>query len=270
MLIMITAMLLAGHAPLAAAHVAPIQDTAVAPATDELQGRYDALMKEYGPARDAYREADSAARKKHLDAGLSRSDFESPPAIEGSFYPKFQAIADDGHAASGVWCLSNHSFSGLTGDAATTDKLKRYRAILDAKPGDDTLFKLLRPMKGDTRGRVPFLNKRAAFAILDEIKAQAKGSALAARALEEKAGIARLDGATAEQLAEAVVFYKEIMAKYPDSISARRCKGPLFAAENLQIGMKAPDIVGQDHDGNDVKLSEFKGKVTVIDFWGFW
>lgn len=270
MWITITAMLLAGHAPLAAAYVAPIQDAAVAPATDELQERYDALLKDYDSAIDAYRETKSAARKKHMDAGGSRSDFKSPPAIEGSFYPKFQAIADDGHAAADVWCLSNHSFSGLKGDAAKTDKLKRYGSILDAKPGDDTFFKLLRPMKDDTRGPVPLLNKRAAFAILDEIKAQAKGSALAARALEEKAGIARPDGATAEQIAEAVVFYREIMAKYPDSVSAIRCKGPLFSAENLQIGMKAPDIVGQDHYGNDIKLSDFKGKVTVIDFWGFW
>ncbi len=34
--------------------------------------------------------------------------------------------------------------------------------------------------------------------------------------------------------------------------------------------MKAPDIIGQDHDGNYIKLSDFKGKVTVIDFWTFW
>lgn len=264
------AMLLAGNVPLAPVCFAAFQEEAVTSATDELQGRYDALLMDYGPAKEAYRKADSAARKKHLDAGGSRSDFKSPPAIEGSFYPKFQAIADDGHAAASVWCLSNHSFSGLKGGAAKTDKLRRYRSILDAKPGDSTLFKLLRPMKGDTRGPVPLLNKMAAFAILDEIKAQAKGGALAARALEEKAGIARPNGATAEQIAEAVVFYREIMARYPDSISARRCKGPLFSAENLQIGMKAPDIVGQDHDGNDIKLSDFQGKVTVIDFWAFW
>lgn len=270
MWITITAMLFAGQAPLAATGIAPTQDAAVAPAADELQGRYDALLEDYDSAEDAYREVDAAARKKHLDAGGSRVDFESLPAIEGSFYPKLQAIADKGHAAANVWCLSHHSFSELKGDSAKTDKLKRYGSVLDAKPGDAILYTLLRPMKGDTRGPVPLLNKSAAFAILDQIKVQANGSALAARALEEKAGIVRLGGATPEQTAEAVVFYKEIMAKYPDSISARRCKGPLFAAENLQIGMKAPDIVGQDHDGHDIKLSDFRGKVTVIDFWGFW
>ena len=40
--------------------------------------------------------------------------------------------------------------------------------------------------------------------------------------------------------------------------------------ERLQLGMTAPEIVGKDIDGNDMKLSDFKGKVTVLDFWGFW
>ncbi len=268
-----TAMLLAGHSPLATAYVAPTPEAAVAPATDELQERYDALMEEYSSATEAYREATSAAYKKHTDAGGGRRDFKRPPAIEGDFYPKFQAIADEGHAGADVWCLSNHSYCGLKGDAAKTDKLKRYRSILDAKPGDEVLGQLMRPVSSDSRasrGGEPLLNKKAAFAILDEIKAQAKDDDLGAGALMAKARIAKPYGATAEQAAEAALIYKQIVAEYPETSTASRCKGLIFAAENLQIGMKAPDIVGKDHDGNDIKLSDFKGKVTVIDFWGFW
>ena len=270
MWITIAATLLAGHAPLGTAYVAPIQDATVAPLSDARQGRYDLLLRDYNSARDAYRKANSAARKEHTDAGGSRSTFKGQPAIEVDFYPKFQALADSGLAVASIWCISNHSHSGLEGDASTADKLKRYSSILDATPGDKVLFELMRPLSVDARGETPFLSKTAAFALLDEVKNQAKGDALAARALETKAGIANPYGATAEQIAEAVVFYHEIMANYPDSVSAIRCKGPLFAAENLQIGMRAPDIVGQDHDGNDIKLSDFEGKVTVIDFWAFW
>ena len=270
MWITITTMLLAGHVPLSVAPVAPLQDAAITLVADELKGSYDALSKEFEFAKAAHREAQSAARKKHREAGGSRSEFKELPAIEESFYSKFQVLADAGHAAAKVWCLTNHRFSGLTPEAAETDKLERYRSILDAKPGDETLFPLMRPIRGDTQGPKPLLSKQVAFAMLDEIKTQATGDALAARTLECKAGIARPAGATAEQIAEAVVFYRAIMANYPDSISAARCRGPLFAAENLQIGMQAPDIVGQDHDGNDIKLSDFRGKVTVIDFWAFW
>jgi hypothetical protein len=47
-------------------------------------------------------------------------------------------------------------------------------------------------------------------------------------------------------------------------------KGELFARENLSVGSKAPDIVGTDCDGKEFKLSDYKGKVVLLDFWGFW
>lgn len=45
---------------------------------------------------------------------------------------------------------------------------------------------------------------------------------------------------------------------------------PRFEKERLQIGMVAPDIEGLDLDGKPMKLSDFRGKVVVLDFWGDW
>ena len=39
---------------------------------------------------------------------------------------------------------------------------------------------------------------------------------------------------------------------------------------DLEIGKKAPEIIGTDVDGNEMKLSDYLGKVVVIDFWGDW
>ena len=36
------------------------------------------------------------------------------------------------------------------------------------------------------------------------------------------------------------------------------------------IGQTAPEITGKDLDGKPMKLSEFRGKVVVLDFWGHW
>ena len=47
-------------------------------------------------------------------------------------------------------------------------------------------------------------------------------------------------------------------------------KDELFAFRNLRIGKEAPDIVGEDLDGVKFKLSDYRGKVVVIDFWGDW
>lgn len=39
---------------------------------------------------------------------------------------------------------------------------------------------------------------------------------------------------------------------------------------DLEIGMPAPEIVGVTADGEEIRLSDFRGRVVVIDFWGDW
>jgi hypothetical protein len=36
------------------------------------------------------------------------------------------------------------------------------------------------------------------------------------------------------------------------------------------VGQLAPDIEGMDIDGVAFKLSDYRGKVVVLDFWGHW
>ena len=43
-----------------------------------------------------------------------------------------------------------------------------------------------------------------------------------------------------------------------------------FAIEHLQIGQVAPDIQGKDLRGEALKLSDYRGKVVLLDFWGHW
>lgn len=44
----------------------------------------------------------------------------------------------------------------------------------------------------------------------------------------------------------------------------------LFLLKNLAIGCEAPEITGEDVEGVAFKLSDYRGKVVVLDFWGFW
>jgi hypothetical protein len=38
----------------------------------------------------------------------------------------------------------------------------------------------------------------------------------------------------------------------------------------LNIGQVAPEIEGEDLEGKHFKLSDYRGKVVVLDFWGNW
>jgi peroxiredoxin len=44
----------------------------------------------------------------------------------------------------------------------------------------------------------------------------------------------------------------------------------LFANPELGIGKPAPEIAGEDIDGNPIQLGDYKGKVVVLFFWGDW
>jgi hypothetical protein len=43
----------------------------------------------------------------------------------------------------------------------------------------------------------------------------------------------------------------------------------LFGIRNLSIGKEAPDIDGEDQDGKRLKLSDYRGKVVLLDFWSY-
>lgn len=47
-----------------------------------------------------------------------------------------------------------------------------------------------------------------------------------------------------------------------------RSEEPPFAA--LPVGKAAPEIDGEDVDGVRFKLSDYRGKVVVLSFWGHW
>ena len=38
----------------------------------------------------------------------------------------------------------------------------------------------------------------------------------------------------------------------------------------LEVGQTAPEIEGEDLDGKPMKLSDYRGQVVVLDFWGNW
>ena len=46
-----------------------------------------------------------------------------------------------------------------------------------------------------------------------------------------------------------------------------RAKAVLFGVRHLVVGKEAPDIEGEDQDGSQFKLSDYRGKVVLLNFW---
>jgi hypothetical protein len=69
---------------------------------------------------------------------------------------------------------------------------------------------------------------------------------------------------------DAVFLLRQIIAGYPQTEIASRVTSTIFDIQNLAIGMTAPEITGTDHQGKAFSLSEYRGKVVVLNFWAFW
>jgi hypothetical protein len=56
--------------------------------------------------------------------------------------------------------------------------------------------------------------------------------------------------------------------KLPDGETvAQKAEPELFGLRHLSVGKVAPDIEGEDQDGVTFKLSDYRGKVVLLDFW---
>jgi hypothetical protein len=74
---------------------------------------------------------------------------------------------------------------------------------------------------------------------------------------------------------ESEQYYERVVAEFADVQSkgrpiGERAKAALFEMRYLTPGKPAPDIAGEDVDGKPFKLSDYRGKVVVLDFWGHW
>jgi len=73
--------------------------------------------------------------------------------------------------------------------------------------------------------------------------------------------------------AEVEALFERAARQYGDvtladgSTAGERAKTSLFELRDLAIGKPAPDIAGPDQDGVRFALSDYRGKVVLLDFW---
>jgi hypothetical protein len=69
-------------------------------------------------------------------------------------------------------------------------------------------------------------------------------------------------------LEQAVDKYGAVKLPGGDTVT-ERARAALFEIRNLSVGKQAPDLEGEDQDGKRFKLSDYRGKVVVLDVWSY-
>jgi hypothetical protein len=249
------------------------QDAAAKTEANLAQKEYDTLKAGFQKAYSVYiAESRALSKTPEYREAVKNRDREAMTRLrrslerpQAAWIPKFQEAAGkyegDDSARFLVWITTNASGNNATAQDALNALLKDH---IDSMLLADMI-------KGYGVRRVAGGADRAGE-IYAEIFAKSPHDLVKAYACFYRAQAVQRDrNATDEdkQAAERDLAMAERLAP-ADSTLALRIAAPKFERERLQVGMVAPDIVGEDIDGVKFALSDYRGKVVVLDFWGDW
>jgi len=267
------------------------QDTAPAPAE-----QYKALRKEYDgaassgvPLTDAQRLEFVGRSYKHRFAvaakclELAEKHPNDPVALDALILAVWQVNGTPWPVEMvGEDTARPRAFEILQRDHVRSDKLgplcqriaygycREYepflRAVLAANPHESVRATACLSLGA-------FLNNRAQRVDLCRERPDLAGEFADLYGKEYLAALLGQDRAKATGVAEAV--FRQAAEQYGQvelpggKTVAEQADAELFAIRHLSVGHQAPDIEGEDQDGRRFKLSDYRGKVVMLDFWSY-
>lgn len=71
-------------------------------------------------------------------------------------------------------------------------------------------------------------------------------------------------------IAIAAILVIVVAAHYADKATRLSVKGGLKKADSAGPGKAAPEIALKDLDGKEINLTQYRGKVVLVNFWATW
>jgi hypothetical protein len=227
---------------------------------------YRAVVREFNKALQDFSKEYQKAKNDEDRNKLFNEKYPQP----AKYAPRMMAIAekypkDPAAVEALVWVINNAA--GPEGKKARELLVKNYldspklaplaeRLAYSGAEGESLLRKILE--KNPDR------------------KVQGAACLSLAQYLKGKADQSSVSNADREKISkEAETLLERVVKEYGSVSSARgslgaSAKRELFELQNLAIGKTAPEISGEDTDGKKFALTDYRGKVVVLDFWGNW
>ncbi|MCA9320055.1 MAG: hypothetical protein KDB53_04940 [Planctomycetes bacterium] len=225
----------------------------------DAQTQFEALAKEFTALERAYRSKYRKATAEERKAMASEAPDIEPVIADmlalAKAHPKSEGA---GQALNWVWMRAKRSEDPSRSEMALKTLLKDYG---DAAVMEDVARSLARSSGDDRPFAVEVLTSLAEDSPRDLVRKHAKFGL--AGLLEDE------QPEKAIALYEACKAYDDVVL-YRDVTIADKAEGALYELRNLRVGMTAPEIEHADADGVTFKLSDYRGKVVLLDFWGHW
>src|SRR5688500_19621255 len=239
--------------PLMAALVASAAIGAAQTPAEELKTLQDAYAKE--------EEAHYAALRAKADRGEAINMTEGPAK---GYLPKAMAIAKKARFTS------------------TADKAYAWAVTLayqssDAFALEDAINGMIANNSNSTELRQSMMfvgfgikDQARAIKLLSRIEHYSTDRETKAQAVAMRGGLFYDEYMGTGDVDRAKGILNRVIEQYPGTEAAKKAKNVIFAMDNLGVGKMAPDFTAMDQDGIEFKLSDYRGKVVILAFWGFW
>ncbi len=280
-------------APIMSKPQAPAKPTADAAAPDTSPaGRLATVKQDYEDAMQAYFELfkgaktdedyeaiSKTAKRPEVDTYRARAraiideDPASPVALDAITWMLTEARGGDDQAELLAIVEKHHMQSekltelarGLASDSTNGGK-EFVQKVLETSPSADVrgtaLYSLANAMQREIEAA-----KRVQSATAEDLeKMFTRGGEMSGR-------LKSLDVPAQEKQVDALL--ERTVKEFPDVVYGKstlgeRAGADLFEKKNLIVGKLAPDIAGEDLDGANFKLADYRGKIVLLDFWGNW
>jgi len=183
-------------------------------------------------------------------AAIARAHRSSPVAFEA--WSKVLGLANRGMRAP----ITSEALKALTTDHIDAPELDRIATSLRYGPpaiDEADAIGALRALVAGTPHR--------------KVQAAARYNLAALLGDDRPAGDPRVT--EAKEIFQGLAAFDDVVFRDQQSY-ADAARTFLFALENLAVGRPCPDFDAVDAEGVAFKLSDYKGKVVLVDFWGFW
>ena len=232
------------------------QEVTAAERFEALTTEFDLVMRDWrADLRKKMNQAEQAGEE------LADEEFISPVA---EFIPQFEAGAEqyagtDDAVPFLVWLAAQ---GGQSDQAVGRKAFATLCSQHHSAQGLDELLEMLPYMNqilGDVNASMRMLVENSTIAQVRE----SAGFALYSGILDSSAS-------DSPEFGEALTGMKGLLASTSDESLKQMIESKVKIATTFATGMVAPDIAGLDLDGTAFKLSDYKGKVVFLDFWGDW
>jgi hypothetical protein len=252
---------------LAVAAARGAQDAPTAPAAAQpaeakqaaanLSDSYAQIRAEYDKAQQAFSEAYRAAKTDDERSKIVESKYPKPEKYTPRFLAYAEKNPDDPQAIDALLFVVGMSRGGDDFKRALDQISTRHAASERVAPIVERLG-----FNGDPAAEAVLLT------ILEKNPSrQVKGQTC--YALGQHYLYAGKPADAEKRFEEVAADYADVPGGYRGTLG-EAAKAQLHEARNLVVGKVAPEIEGEDVGGKKFKLTEYRGKVVVLDFWGDW